>query len=87
MLIDYQMYKLCIFFFKFFFEGNFSKVVNSLRNFLNDPVFITLHKNVMTLSMVYPLLVMHWVQFIGLLDYDDIEFWKSLLNMKSTESQ
>lgn len=41
----------------------------------------------MTLSMVYPLIVLHWVQLIGLLDYDDIEFWTSLLNTNSTETQ
>jgi len=41
----------------------------------------------MTLSMVYPLLVLHWVQLIGLLDHNDIEFWKSILNTNSTESQ
>ncbi|XP_025420820.1 huntingtin [Sipha flava] len=69
-------------------SGNFPKVVIYLRNFLNnDQIFITLHKNIMTLSMVYPLLVLHWVQFIGLLDYEDIEFWKSLLNTNTTESQ
>ncbi|CAH1724958.1 unnamed protein product [Aphis gossypii] len=68
-------------------SGNFPKVVNSLRNFLNDSIFITLHKNIMTLSMVYPLLVLHWVQLIGLLDHNDIEFWKSILNTHSTVSQ
>lgn len=68
-------------------SGNFPKVVNSLRSFLNDPVFITLHKSIMTLSMVYPLLVLHWVQLIGLLDHNDIEFWKSVLNTNSAESQ
>lgn len=41
----------------------------------------------MTLTMVYPLLVLHWVQLIGVLDYDDIEFWKSLLNINSTDPQ
>jgi len=41
----------------------------------------------MTLSMVYPLLVLHWVQLIGFLDYDNIEFWNSLLNSNSTDSQ
>ncbi|VVC25146.1 Hypothetical protein CINCED_3A023792 [Cinara cedri] len=68
-------------------SGNFPKVVKCLRNFLNDPVFITLHKNVMTLSMVYPLIVLHWVQLIGFLDYEDIEFWTSLLNTNSTKTQ
>lgn len=61
--------------------------MNSLRHFLNDSIFITLHKNIMTLSMVYPLLVLHWVQFIGLLDHNDIEFWKSIMNINPTESQ
>lgn len=70
-----------------YFLGNFPKVVNSLQDFLFDPVFVTLHKNVMTLTMVYPLLVLHWVQLIGFLDYDDIDFWKSLLNTNSTNSQ
>lgn len=43
--------------------------------------------NIMTLSMIYPLLVLHWVQFIGLLDHSDIEFWKSIMNTNPTESQ
>lgn len=71
----------------FCIQGNFPKVVNSLRAFLNDPVFTTLHKTIMTLSMVYPLLVLHWVQLIGLLDYDSIVFWKSLFTTNSTDSQ
>lgn len=61
--------------------------MKSLRELLNDPVFNILHESVMTLSMVYPLLVLHWVQLIGLLDYDNIEFWKSLLKRKPSESQ
>jgi len=61
--------------------------VNSLQYILNDSIFITLHKNIMTLSMVYPLLVLHWVQLVGLLDHNDIEFWKSIMNTNPTESQ
>ncbi|XP_050429862.1 huntingtin isoform X2 [Adelges cooleyi] len=68
-------------------SGTFPKIVKALQNLLADPVFNMLHENILTLSMTYPLLVMHWVQFIGILDYDNIDFWKSLLCINTSKNQ
>ncbi|XP_050533729.1 huntingtin isoform X2 [Daktulosphaira vitifoliae] len=68
-------------------SGNFQKVVKALQILMNDPVFKILHKNIFTLTMMYPILVLHWVQFIGLLEYDNIDFWKSLIWINSVEKE